>query len=658
MAALVDVDAAIRGTTPPADPAALSSYLFDREHDYWQSLYVNDRRIATSPETIARAVYTASLTSAQPREQAELIIGHIGIAEGAAAVRVLQDHSVCYPADKDGMFLSPLYPDRLAEDFIALYTPEHGLAGYASDKWANGALFRLLIGSRQTFYLDPTGSNSITPSGEQYDKTALYLRSAMLRFISAAQRWPHLVYKHLDTLLDGWPTLALMGGNAALIALAETPGINNEVLDRIQDSLPFNLQSDLAVGAAAIARRVAAYLIPISDENRRADIHIRLGERLRHAGFYDEALEETRKGIAILENLIGNEDFRYRSRLAAALGFLAQGLFTLALYDDALAAIDRALDLWECLEPVDLDAYYQHAATALSQRAKILTFLGRGGEAEEAVARAMHLHEQRAGGRAVDHSHAQTSGDQAVVLIDTAILYNRRGRLAEAIELVRQGIDIFRELAHTNGRELYEPDLAVALNNLSNYLSRDNKHNEALTTVLEAIAILRKLANDNPRVFSVQLAEALYNGARRHLQVGRSDDAMAMTAEAISKLRGCSNEDWAVYGDRFVRLLTAGSELAFALGQYQMALEWSREAVEALERPGIRGPAVQAEHIAEAMIMFAVIRARLGSELEVATSIAEQATRKLSELSASNPGQFGESLQLAEEILRGLKSDT
>jgi hypothetical protein len=70
MKALVDVDAAARGLTPPSgrDYASLSCYLLDREYDYWCVAHQRGMGpIRTSKLGMSYAVYTATLTRALPR---------------------------------------------------------------------------------------------------------------------------------------------------------------------------------------------------------------------------------------------------------------------------------------------------------------------------------------------------------------------------------------------------------------------------------------------------------------------------------------------------------------------------------------------------------------------------------------------------------------
>ncbi|MFI1659346.1 hypothetical protein ACH4ZU_31215 [Streptomyces sp. NPDC020472] len=138
MAALVSVDAQAHGRRPPADLAGLTVYLLDREHLHWGTLFARgDGPYATPPGAMNRAVFAAALTGAVDRSRGSAVVAGLGgdrdggPSPGLGTVpspgRVLDDHAFCYPAAEPqrGTVLEPLYPDRLAEDFLALTLPGH-----------------------------------------------------------------------------------------------------------------------------------------------------------------------------------------------------------------------------------------------------------------------------------------------------------------------------------------------------------------------------------------------------------------------------------------------------------------------------------------------------------------------------------------------------
>ena len=121
--ALAAVDASRRGQPPPPDAGGLSGYLLDRERDHWAVLH-EAGRITTSPAAMSRTVYTATLTRALGHDDAVAALNRVGMASDPASATVtLADHAVCYPPADPATVLEPLYPDRLAEDFLALSPP-------------------------------------------------------------------------------------------------------------------------------------------------------------------------------------------------------------------------------------------------------------------------------------------------------------------------------------------------------------------------------------------------------------------------------------------------------------------------------------------------------------------------------------------------------
>ncbi len=205
MAALAAVDARRHGASPPADPVGLSRYLLDREYDFWQTLYDHGRSMVADPVVMGRLVHTTILTRSVLPAQGVSIVVQLGITPAGSASRALRDHAACYQpaAQTRGTVLEPLYPDRLAEDFLALHSPGHDIADYAADDWSQSVPVRLF---------DHDASTAPT-----------YARKALASLIEVARRWPHVAERQLHPLLRDRPELAVSAGGAALASLAAIP---------------------------------------------------------------------------------------------------------------------------------------------------------------------------------------------------------------------------------------------------------------------------------------------------------------------------------------------------------------------------------------------------------------------------------------------------
>lgn len=101
---------------PHPNNLADDAYLLDREFAYWQRL-CSVGRVRIRPSTMARTVFTATLTRPLPYRQAVGVLERVGVPSAEEpANTVLADHGCCYPPVDADTVLEPLYPDRLAED--------------------------------------------------------------------------------------------------------------------------------------------------------------------------------------------------------------------------------------------------------------------------------------------------------------------------------------------------------------------------------------------------------------------------------------------------------------------------------------------------------------------------------------------------------------
>ena len=172
MAALVAVDAfSTHRKRPVNHPEALSQYLLRRERNHWSRMY-DARRIDSTPTVMRRVTFVAALTGEVPVQKATQVLEAAGLAhDPPQAQALLDDHEMCYPSATEDCVLAPLYPDRLAEDFVALTLPGYRLT--SGDRWTQPVPQKII---------DLFG-NTIRTGGE--------LRAVTL-LREAALRWPHL----------------------------------------------------------------------------------------------------------------------------------------------------------------------------------------------------------------------------------------------------------------------------------------------------------------------------------------------------------------------------------------------------------------------------------------------------------------------------------
>ncbi|ROQ34504.1 tetratricopeptide repeat protein [Streptomyces sp. PanSC19] len=556
MAALVSVDARAHGRRPPDDLAGLTVYLLDREHLHWGTLFARgDGPYATPPEAMNRAVFAAALTGAVDRSTGSAVVAGLGTggategpgpspAPGLSPDRLLDDHAFCYPAaePQHGTVLEPLYPDRLAEDFLALTLPGHG-ADYPATAWAPEVTARLL--------------------GPHAGRAVTFLAAA-------AQRWPHLGPRHLYPLLTADPGLALAAGGAALSTLAALDDIPVPLLSAVGERFPVHRHVDLDAGIAAVTQRIVSELLALDDgPAARATGYHHLSTRLSHAGRLDEALEAARLALAAQEELpedvpalatalarLGNclaltgrpeeavtvtgESAALFGRLAEAeptarwdamhaglLNDLAIWLSLLGRHQEALAVGEQSVADWRRIvaaEPV----HEEHLAGALHGLGNYLSSLGRWAEAADVTGEAMRIRT-----RLAERDPSAHEPDLAKSLVNQANHLAAQGRRAEALELSRQAVTVLRSLARANAAA-HEPDLALALTSLGADLAEAGRVAEAVDATAEAVAIRRRLASGNLAAHAPGLGQSVSNLAYFLLGAGRPAEALAAAEEAVS----------------------------------------------------------------------------------------------------------------------------
>ena len=334
MVALVAVDAHVTGKRLPQDMAGLTMYLLDREQLHWARLYGDSTAAPeavqhpyrTSPQVMNQAVFTAALTGSVTPSVGAVLLENLKLRD---PLQVLTDHATCYPPGGRGQatVLEPLYPDRLAEDFLALTMPGHA-ADYPAQLWAS-----------------PTIASLLTRQGAQNEPTAWTPR-AITFLASAANRWPHLGPGYLHPLLVSDAQLAVDAGSAALSALSSVPGLDPAVLEAVEALLPERRHVDLDVGIAALITRLAAYRLSMTDDPvKRARINNDLCVRLSYAGLHHEGLTAAEEAVRIWRQLAAAAPEAYEADLSGALNNLGNRLSDLGRPEEALAAVQEAVKI-------------------------------------------------------------------------------------------------------------------------------------------------------------------------------------------------------------------------------------------------------------------------------------------------------------------------
>ncbi|MGC9376564.1 tetratricopeptide repeat protein [Streptomyces sp. MH13] len=676
MAALTTVLAHLDGTTAPTDPTEVSAYLLARERDHWQELHEGlDRSFPTGPDTMARAVYTATLTGPLPHRAGLRALREIGV-HTAEPGQVLTDHAFCYPPPADGTVLEPLRPDRLGEDFLALSTPGHAW-GHPADPWADEAVAELL-------------------SGAPEDPSPPWVPAALTVLIETARRWPHIAGRLCQVLRDR-PWLALRGGNGVLIALSELDVLDSALLEAVGDHLPPGPDIELDVGIAAFARRLTEdRLSRTEDAATHARLRTELGARLASAGLPPQALVEFQEAVAIYRRLDpAGYTLEQAHGLLIALGGLGHAQASLGRCEEALTNTTSAVEAFRVWASIHPAAHGPTLAWHLTSQGDQLWELRRRQEAldatEEAVGICRPLAEDAdpyGGGAALGAALGALGmkllrmdrAEEALAATAEAVTVHRRlvtadpaahrPGLAESLfryAKVRETLQVDTDRAATAAAEatdIYTGLAGVRQDQFAEPLRSSRRLQDDLGDTSFPAAFRRATLRQGAAYVSVPLDDApalaagiLVSHADRCLAEGQPAKARDLLTEAVDQYRNLADSDPDPYAHELARALHLVSLAEAGLGELASALAHTTEAtglIRLLVRAGITDPPA----LAAVLMTNAGIRSAAGAELPLALDPAREAVELYERLADRAPATFARELALAHhllaEILHGL----
>lgn len=565
MAALVAIDAHVGGRMSPEDQVGLTSYLLDRERDHWSYLWearalpdqATGLDFQASPGVMSRAVFTAALTGPVDAAVGKAVLDRLNLE--LPSDRVLTDHAACYPpADpRVATVLEPLYPDRLAEDFLGVTIP-----GHASDQPAHAWA--------------PLIATTLLGRGIDHNPPEFVPR-AITFLAAAAERWPHLGDSFLYPMLRRDPQLAMDAGGPALTAIAGLPGIPLDVLEDIEPLLPDSRHTDLDPGMAVLTRRLTEHRLTVTDEpDGRALLYLWLAKRLSSAGDEREAIQATEEAVALYRRLASSEPLDFELQLARSLTDLGALRLTVEL-EGALAATEEAVMHLQLLQGRNPGTVDTELGYALNNLGLIHTLFGRPEEALRVMGEAVEIR------RRLPAANPASGLDLARSLANLGRCMSELGQWGQALTVTEEAVGLFRSMAASE-RAAWEPDLAQSLGSLGNRLRQLGRWEEAFRATEEAVQIFRRLAAANPAAFEADLAMSLVNLGNDMSHLGRREAALAATGEGVDLYRRLAADDPAAAEPHLAMALdNLGLDLSRA-GRPEEALAATEEAVEIRRR--------------------------------------------------------------------------
>ncbi|WNI32377.1 AAA family ATPase [Streptomyces sp. ITFR-6] len=254
-----------------------------------------------------------------------------------------------------------------------------------------------------------------------------------------------------------------------------------------------------------------------------------LATHLAATGEPAAALPNAEEATALWGRLAAGDPAAFLPRYATALSDLGNRRANLGDVSGALAAAQESVGIRRALAAEQPAAFRQDLATALTRLAAHL----HGAEdpaaglsaSEEAVAlfRQLAAHEP-----ALRSALAGSLGTLAQNLGAT-------GNRKEALEAAGEGVRILRGLIGEEPGSVHLPELASALQNLSQHLEADHDAEGAVSAAEEAAAAYRTLALENPEAFEKNLVSALVNLAQALARTGDHTSAVRHFDETVAE---------------------------------------------------------------------------------------------------------------------------
>jgi tetratricopeptide (TPR) repeat protein len=513
MAALVAVDAHATGAEPAGGMEGMTIYLLDRENLHWHQLFAEGAprlgagspAVRTPPHRMNQVVFLAALTGAQDTDVAMDLIRRL--QPDADPQQMLADHAVCYPSGFAGGALEPLYPDRLAEDFLALTLPGHA-ADYPAHGWARDYI-------RQLLQLD----------GESLPR---WISRAVAFLVAAGQRWNHVGPAHLFPLLELDPRLLMAAGNDAMIAVARPNELEvapRRVLEAVTAHLPAGRDTDFDTGISAITYSLSLLQAEESDDPVEIARHLMTAlTRLLHAGHWQLAWSLA-SGCTDRYRELAEADESFLTELASALVPQSICHLKLGIRDLALATVAEAVEIYAA-DPTATAT--MNIVRALAQLSACLLANGDRADALRVARRAVDMAEadnERAD--SAPHAHALDSYGRAA---------HACRRYGAARDVMEQAAELWKRLAEAQPT-VYLPELASCLSRCGDYQRTTGACTQAMASLADALALQQSLFDANIFAYRSDLAATLQSLAHLYLLGGRFDEALEAAYDASEHTR-------------------------------------------------------------------------------------------------------------------------
>lgn len=357
--------------------------------------------------------------------------------------------------------------------------------------------------------------------------------------------------------------------NALDLAIRETPQRQIAAKFLSHNEFPASSTALAMLAADLTGQAVEAYRgKAVRQAARLAESLRSLADRLAPVGQWDEALAAIEESVRIYQRLVETDPETFRPELANSLNSHAMRLAELGRLDDALDVIEEAVGVSKALgdEPKLADVLHTKSAR--------LAGLGRPEEALEAIDEAVGIYRRLA---AMDPDAFQSN--LAVALNSQAMRQADVGRPDLGLQTIERAVEMVQPLANAHP-DTFESTLADVLHTQSHRLAELGRYPEAFETIERAVGIYKSLNEKQPTSHQQGLANVLHYRSDRLRDLDRPEEALETINTAVGILEGLTAGHFYAFGKDLAGALISQSDRLRDLGRRDDALKTIQQAID------------------------------------------------------------------------------
>jgi len=299
-----------------------------------------------------------------------------------------------------------------------------------------------------------------------------------------------------------------------------------------------------------------------------------LGVLLGDIGRGEEGEQVILESVKIRRDLANPKNVRSLADLAMTLANLGQLYSILERHDDSLGVLKEAKEIYMELTRRGEEAWYPDLARVLNNLGILQHQMGYFEAAEQSHKDALKIRIQ------LVSQHPYYRSDLASTLLNMGGIKAQYGHYEESLKYYFNALEEYELMKDSSSDPtMYDPEIAMTLNNVSQSLAKTEKAEEAKDKLLEAVKIYRRLANVAPEKYELFLGNALTNLSMLHLRLKEEKLAYEFSDKFIEIYRSLAESN-PFYESYLIHALIIRGNVLSANNYFIRAKDTFQEAIE------------------------------------------------------------------------------